>query len=272
MNLNLLGTAFLEVDNLSFKIGDSQILNGLSFSAKKAERVGILGPNGSGKTTLFNCISGFNTPQAGKVIYQGENILSLNPSERARKGIGRLFQNFGIFRSMTVEENILVALEARKRTGLISSLFSKKNFKDDVRLYLSKVGLESKINDKAGSLSGGQMRLLEIIRLIAFGANVFLLDEPTAGVSPKMKLTILDALKELISPDAIVFLIEHDIRFISDFCDRVLVLNGGKVVIDGSPKEVQENPLLQEIYFGTRNEASSLEADNLDSGNKDSLS
>jgi branched-chain amino acid transport system ATP-binding protein len=242
----------LEIKEISFRIGDSQILNNLSFSIESGERVGIIGPNGSGKTTLFNCVSGFNKPQSGSIRYQGEEMLTLNPSGRAKKGIGRLFQNFGIFRSMTVEENILVALEARDNPGIFSSLFSRKKYRDEVSRYLSRVGLESKRNEKAGSLSGGQLRLLEIIRLIAFGANVFLLDEPTAGVSPRMKITILDALKELIEPSAMVLLIEHDIRFIQDFCDRVVVLNGGAVVLDGTPDEVQRNPMLQEIYFGTR--------------------
>jgi branched-chain amino acid transport system ATP-binding protein len=245
----------LEVKEISFRIGDSQILNKLSFSIKAGERVGIIGPNGSGKTTMFNCISGFNKPQSGSIQYNGDELLSINPSGRAKKGIGRLFQNFGIFRSMTVEENILIALEARANLGIIGSLFSKRKYRDEVSKYLSRVGLESKRGDKAGSLSGGQLRLLEIIRLIAFDANVFLLDEPTAGVSPRMKITILDALKDLIDPSAMVLLIEHDIRFIQDFCDRVIVLNGGTVVLDDTPEEVQKNPLLQEIYFGTRNGA-----------------
>jgi branched-chain amino acid transport system ATP-binding protein len=256
----------LEIKDLSFRIGDSQILNNLSFSVKTGERIGIIGPNGSGKTTMFNCISGFNKPQAGSIRYKGEEFLSLNPSGRAKKGIGRLFQNFGIFRSMTVEENVLVAIEARARAGILGSLLSKRKYRDEIISYLSRVGLESKRSDKAGSLSGGQLRLLEIIRLIAFGANVFLLDEPTAGVSPRMKITILDALKDLLEPSAIVLLIEHDIRFIQDFCDRVLVLNGGQVVLDGSPEEVQQNPLLQEIYFGTKAESALDESKAEESG------
>ncbi len=244
----------LEIKNISFSIGESQILDNLSFSIREGERVGVIGPNGSGKTTMFNCISGFNKPQSGSVKYNNEELLSMIPSARSKRGVGRLFQNFGIFRSMTVEENILIALEARARSGILDSLFSKRRFKTEVGEYLSRVGLESKRHDKAGSLSGGQLRLLEIIRLIAFGANVFLLDEPTAGVSPRMKITILDSLKELIDPRAMVLLIEHDIRFIQDLCDRVIVLNGGTVVLDGTPQEVQQNPLLQEIYFGTRKE------------------
>jgi branched-chain amino acid transport system ATP-binding protein len=256
----------LEIKDLSFRIGDSQILNNLSFSVKTGERIGIIGPNGSGKTTMFNCISGFNKPQSGSILYKGEELLSLNPSGRAKRGIGRLFQNFGIFRSMTVEENVLVAIEARERAGILGSLFSKRKYRDEIVGYLARVGLESKCNDKAGSLSGGQLRLLEIIRLIAFGANVFLLDEPTAGVSPRMKITILDALKDLLGPSAIVLLIEHDIRFIQDFSDRVLVLNGGQVVLDGSPEEVQKNPRLQEIYFGTKAEGSQHESQDEGSG------
>ncbi|HMO17789.1 MAG TPA: ABC transporter ATP-binding protein [Oligoflexia bacterium] len=241
----------LKVSDIHLNFGDAQILNGLSFSLNAGERVGIIGPNGSGKTTLFNCLSGFNKPSKGSIHFFDESLGSVSPSERARRGLGRLFQNFGIFRNMTVEENLLVALESRARLRLFNSVFSKRKFNDQIDEYLSRVGLLQKRKDKAGSLSGGQLRLLEIIRLIAFGAKLFLLDEPTAGVSPKMKIEILNAMKDLLDKNVMVLLIEHDIRFIQEYCERVLVLDGGRVVLDGTPDEVRNDPRLQEIYFGT---------------------
>lgn len=246
----------LLVENITFGVGEQIILNELSLSASAGERVGIIGPNGSGKTTLFNCLSGFNTPKSGKITFNNSEVQKLSPSLRANIGFGRLFQNFGIFREMTVGENILIALESKnsrnnKNPFSLNLFGNKKKYKDEIIDYLKKVDLDGKINQKAGSLSGGQLRLLEIIRLIAFGAKIFLLDEPTAGVSPKMKGQILKALKQLIPEDALVLLIEHDINFMQGFCDRILVLDMGRVVIDGPISEVRNDKRLQEIYFGT---------------------
>ena len=241
----------LDVGNLVFGVGEQLILNELSFKASSGERLGIIGPNGSGKTTMFNCLSGFNILKSGTINFFNESVEKYSPSTRANLGFGRLFQNFGIFREMTVGENILVALESKSVKGFGGFFSSKNKFKPQILEYLTKVGLESKIDQKAGSLSGGQLRLLEIIRLIAFGAKLFLLDEPTAGVSPKMKGQILKALTDLVPKDAIVLLIEHDINFIQGFCERVLVLDSGRVVLDGSVAEVRNDKRLQEIYFGT---------------------
>ena len=240
----------LEVDNLVYSVGEQVILNELSLKASSGERVGIIGPNGSGKTTLFNCLSGFNSPSSGFIKFENQFVQKTNPSYRAKLGFGRLFQNFGIFREMTVGENLLVALESRRVSGLMGFFTSRENFKPQIMEYLAKVGLDSKYDQKAGSLSGGQLRLLEIIRLIAFGAKIFLLDEPTAGVSPKMKGQILKALTEFVPKESIVLLIEHDINFIQGFCERVAVLDSGKVVLDGTIAEVRADKRLQEIYFG----------------------
>lgn len=247
----------LKVNNVHFGIGDLHILNGVELEVKKNQKVGIIGPNGSGKTTLFNCISGFNRVTAGTISLADQNITQLAPAKRAELGLGRLFQNFGIFREMTVLENILVAIESKQRPTFFpwSSRY-KENSKKALE-FLNQVQLESKAKDKAGSLSGGQLRLLEITRLIAFGAQVLLLDEPTAGVSPKMKTEIETALKALNDIDTTVLIIEHDINFIQRLCQRVVVLDMGKVVLDGSPEEVRANPRLQEIYFGTGGETNS---------------
>ncbi len=237
---------------LNFQIGDSQILNNLSVSATSGERLGIIGPNGSGKTTFFNCLSGFNRPQSGTIKFDDLDITRLAPSDRANKGLGRLFQNFGIFKDLTLYENLLIAIESREKVSLFSFL-KKKDFSEEIMSLLGLVDLQDKRNHKAGSLSGGQLRLLEIIRLIAFDAKLYLLDEPTAGVSPKMKLDILDALNKLLPKDAIVMLIEHDINFIKDFCSRAVVFDSGHCVLEGPLDMVRENPILQQVYFGVSN-------------------
>lgn len=236
----------LSVSNLSLTLGNQQILKDISFDVEQGEIIGLIGPNGSGKTTLFNVLSGFLKPEAGSIHFCGKDVTQLSPAKRAQNGIGRVFQNFGIFREMTLEENVLVALEAlpkeqRKSLG---------DIKQKVRTTLELVGLSDKAKEKASSLSGGQMRLLEIGRTLTSGKELFLLDEPTAGVSPKMTKDVSNLITELKNKEKTVLIIEHDLPFIAKICDRVIVLDVGKIVISGTPQEVHRNKKLQEIYFG----------------------
>ena len=230
----------------------TRILNGVSLDVRSGETVGIIGPNGSGKTTLFNCLSGFLSCPDGKVIFQGEDITRTAPYVRAKLGIGRVFQNFGIFREMTVVENMITAIESRQSLGKLFFPWGKlhRENKKVAMQYLAEVRLDSKANEKASSLSGGQMRLLEIIRTLAFGAQLFLLDEPTAGVSPKMKEEIAELIRRLKQRGMTVLVIEHDINFIQSFCERIVVLDVGRVVLEDTPDKVRSNELLKEIYFG----------------------
>ncbi|RMG43189.1 MAG: ABC transporter ATP-binding protein [Candidatus Dadabacteria bacterium] len=246
----------LSVESLSFAVGDLQILNDVHLHVLEGETVGIIGPNGSGKTTLFNCLSGFNSPQKGSIALKGRDISPYEPHKRAIAGLGRVFQNFGIFREMTVGENIILALESRQPIRSTFFPWSKQNRKNvaTAREYLKQVGLEDKFGDKAGSLSGGQMRLLEIIRTLAFGAELFLLDEPTAGVAPKLKNNVASLIVKLQELGKTVLIIEHDLNFIQKFCTRIIVLDQGRVVLDDAPEKVRESRLLQEIYFGNASE------------------
>lgn len=240
----------LEVNDLHVRIAGSKILSGVSFTIRTGEKLGLIGPNGSGKTTLFNCLSGFQPARSGTVLYRGTDITGMPPSRRAQLGIGRIFQNFGVFREMTVLENMLTAIESR-RGGLIFPWSAKHRANcDRARAFLQEVGLEEKSSAKAGSLSGGQMRLLEISRAIAFEAELFLLDEPTAGVSPKMRHKIEETLGRLQNLGKTILVIEHDMSFIQKLCERIIVLDSGRIVLDGAPEVVRADPLLQEIYFG----------------------
>lgn len=221
-------------------------MKGISFDVEPGEIVGVIGPNGSGKTTLFNVLSGFLKPTHGHIHFNGSDITTLSAHERARAGIGRVFQNFGIFREMTVEENVLVALEAmpkEARTDL-------GDLRAIVKETLEMVGLSSHAKKKAGSLSGGQMRLLEIARTLKSGKELFLLDEPTAGVSPKLTQEVANLILSLKKAGKTVLIVEHDLPFISRICDRVVVLDVGELVLMGAPKEIRHDPKLKEIYFG----------------------
>lgn len=246
----------LLVQDVEFSISGLQILNRVTFRVGVGETVGIIGPNGSGKTTLFNSISGFNIPQAGKILFKGEDITAMAPFRRAGRGLGRVFQNAGVFREMSVLENIIVAIEGRQALVKTFWPWSKRNRqnREEALQFLKEVGLTERANEKASSLSGGQIRLLEIIRTLAFGADLFLLDEPTAGVSPKMKDDVAHLIKRLQQMNKTVLVIEHDINFIQKFCDRILVLDVGRVVLDDTPENIRQNELLHEIYFGADEE------------------
>lgn len=243
----------LKIENLYVQFGETPVISGLSLEVKAGEKVGIIGPNGSGKTTLFNCVGGYVRASSGSIYFKECDITRLLPAKRAELGMGRLFQNFGIFREMSVLENVIVALESKERAAFFPwSRQHQKNKRTALEL-LEKVGLADKARHKAGTLSGGQLRLLEMTRLIAFGADLFLLDEPTAGVSPKMKSEIEQAVANLQSMHRTVIIIEHDINFIERLADRIVVLDVGQVVLDDTPENVRHHPLLQEIYFGSAN-------------------
>lgn len=237
----------LSVAHLSLTIAQQHILTEVGFSVEPGEIVGLIGPNGSGKTTLFNVLSGFLKPTKGTVHFKDADITNFSPAERARIGIGRVFQNFGIFRDMTLEENVLVALEALPKDQRVVL----GNLRSVVKGTLDMVGLAGHAKKKAGSLSGGQMRLLEIARTLTSGKELFLLDEPTAGVSPKMTGQVADLIRELKGSGKTVMIVEHDLPFIAKICDRVIVMDVGKVILSGTPSEVKQSKELQAIYFGT---------------------
>lgn len=242
----------LQVQDVEFSINGLKILNRVVFNVSPGETVGIIGPNGSGKTTLFNCISGFNIPARGSIIFKDQDITSMAPFRRAALGLGRVFQDAGVFREMSVLENLIVALEGRQSLAATFWPWSGRNRENRAlaKQYLKEVGLKDRAEDKASSLSGGQIRLLEIIRTLAFGADLFLLDEPTAGVSPKMKDDVAHLIMRLQEMHKTVLVIEHDINFIQKFCDRIMVLDVGRVVLDDAPEKIRKNELLHEIYFG----------------------
>lgn len=236
----------LSIRDLQFAVQGQIILKNITLDVSEGEIVGIIGPNGSGKTTLFNVLSGFHKPDRGTLHFRGIDITSLSAPERARIGIGRVFQNFGIFRDMTLRENVLVALESL--SGAERKTLEPLN--DAVNATLAMVGLLGKADQKAHSLSGGQMRLLEIARTLASKKQLFLLDEPTAGVSPKMTQEVALLIRRLKQEGKTVVIVEHDLPFIRTICDRVVVLDVGEIVLQGSPEQVHANPKLRELYFG----------------------
>ena len=232
--------AYIDIQNLSCRFGETPVLNDVSIQISAGECVALIGPNGSGKSTLLNCIGGF-VESSGSITWQQQSLNSLKPYQRAQLGIARIFQSPGIFKSLSVLDNLRVAFEAQKVRPVSSP---------DFLGLLDRVGLRSHATEPAAVLSGGQLRLLEIIRLVCVKCEVLLLDEPTAGVSPKLKIDVVKFLHELRQSGKTILLVEHDMNFVSELCDRVIVLSAGRVFFDGSVSAATGSPAVRELYFG----------------------
>ena len=244
----------LSVENLHVQLGKRMINKNISMDVKEGEIVGIIGPNGCGKTTFFNAISGFAPIDTGLISINGEEVNNLTPHQRARKGLSRGFQNVGVFKEMTLEENIIMAIEQAEQLPWywMFSRQEKKRVEKRVDAILDDVDLLPHKQSLAGLLSGGQLRLLEMAKLHALGGSLVLIDEPTAGVSPVLRGELRNAIAQLAKKHGrTIVIIEHDLKFLFDLVDRVVVLVDGKKYMEGKPKEVQNDARLREVYFGT---------------------
>lgn len=245
----------LTVEDLIVQLGQSPILQGVDLQIKEGEIVGLIGQNGCGKTTFLNALSGYVKPMAGSVLFDGEDVTGFAPEKRATLGMARSFQTPGVFREMTVEENLLIALERVHHYPWwwqFSKKWRKKADAEVMRL-LATVNLQDHKHSYAGVLSGGQLRLLELLRLEICGGRLFLIDEPTAGVAPAMKKVLMQSLKELARGEGrSLLIVEHDLKFLFELVDRVVVFVEGRVYMEGTPEEVVKDPRLQEVYFGTK--------------------
>jgi branched-chain amino acid transport system ATP-binding protein len=232
----------LQVDDVSVNFGGVRALDQLSLNAEPGMVTGLIGPNGAGKTTLFNVITGLQRPDRGRVRLDSTDVTGLGPKQRARQGLGRTFQRLEIFGSLTVRDNVLVALENRDLRGRLAVARSGE--------LLARVGLAEVADTPADILPTGMARLLELARALACGPRVLLLDEPSSGLNGEESVKLADLIRQLADGGVAVLLVEHDMELVMSICTRIHVLNFGRVIAVGSPAEIRSDPAVQAAYLG----------------------
>jgi branched-chain amino acid transport system ATP-binding protein len=249
-------TEALETRELSISFGGHVAVNAVSCAFHPGTLTAIVGPNGAGKTTYFNLISGQLKATAGRVLFQGADITTLSPSQRARRGLGRAFQLTNLFPYLTVHENVRLAVQSRCAAGLdlVRTWRQHSELIEEADDILSQVGLTARRDLRAGLLSHGDQRKLEVAILIALRPQVFLFDEPTAGMSVEEVPVVLDLIHAIkAGRDRTILLVEHKMDVVRSLADRIVVLHNGQLVADGDPATVIALPVVQEAYLGAAN-------------------
>ena len=250
-------TPLLEVREVAHAFGGVRAVDGATFDVQAGSITGLIGPNGAGKSTLFNCISGFLRPRSGRVSMEGRRIDRLPPHRIARGGLVRTFQTPRALLRMTVAENVLLATPRHPGERLGRRGRSReREAQARAGELLALVGLDGHAGALAGTLSGGQRKLLDLIRALQAEPRLLLLDEPMAGVNPTLRVELLQHIRDLRDRDGITLLIvEHDLDFVMGASDRVVVLNDGRVIANGTPEEVRGDERVVDAYLGARHEA-----------------
>lgn len=253
----------LEVEDVSKFFGGLAALSDLSFSVREPkEIVGLIGPNGAGKTTVFNLITGHYKPSRGKIRFQGQEISGEKPHKIAQWGVARTFQATSLFFEETVLTNILISRHCRMNAGIWGALAipssaakEERNALQTSLEILDQAGLGSKSDEFPQNLTSAEQRTLMIAMALATDPALLLLDEPSAGMRPQETFTLMTLIRKIRDRGIAVILIEHDMKVVMNTCDRIVVLNFGTKIAEGTPEEIRANPRVIEAYLGRRTRA-----------------
>lgn len=249
--------ALLKVDQLQVRFDGVRALAGFSCSVKWGEILGLIGPNGAGKTTLFNVVSGFIAPSDGRITFKGSDITGHPPHRITTFGISRTFQNLRLFRQVSVLDNVLLFFQRQPGEQLRNVFFNPKRSRVQetenrarAMELLDNAGLKHKANDPAEALSFGQQKLLSLVCCLAADSELLLLDEPVAGIASEMVVRILDMIRGLPAQGKSVIIIEHTLDAMMEVCPRVIFMDAGVKVSEGTPDEIRNDPKVVEAYLG----------------------
>ncbi len=237
-------TALLEVRELSKRFGGVQANDRVSFDVEEGSILGVLGPNGAGKTTLFNCVTGFLRPDAGTVRFAGHDVTARSPSAIARAGLVRTFQIVRVFPQLTAFENVVIGALLRVRSVRLAS--------DRAREVLDDVGLASRADIRARDLTMAERKRLELARALATGPRILLLDEPMSGLTPREVSDAVTLARRLCERGLTLVLVEHVLEVVMPLAERVIVLDHGRLIAEGTPAEVSRDPEVVAAYLGRR--------------------
>ena len=249
--------AFFSAEDLTVQFGGLSAVDHLTFGIKQGEIISLIGPNGAGKTTAFNAITGFIKPSKGSIRFLGEELTGLRPFKIAEHGVIRTFQQTKVFPDVTVEESIRMGAHKRAEKGMISILINSLHYRKKEKEILERTehiltftGLMEKAPVLAKNLSYGEQRLLEIAVALAAEPRLLLCDEPVSGMNPEESRSTMELIRALRNQGITILLVEHDMKVVMDISDRIVVLNYGKKIAEGSPREVSENREVIEAYLG----------------------
>lgn len=250
--------ALLEVSNLTIKFGGLVAVSEFDIQIEKNELIGLIGPNGAGKTTVFNMLTGVYLPTEGDIKVDGKSIVGMKPYEITKKSLARTFQNIRLFKSMSVIDNVKLSYNYQIKYSYFDSMFRTPKFfrlEDEIEqkaMELLKVfKLEDKAEELAKNLPYGEQRRLEIARAMAASPKLLLLDEPAAGMNPQETHDLMNLIRQIRDHfDLTILLIEHDMNLVMGICERIVVLDYGKIIARGTPEEIRSNPKVIEAYLG----------------------
>ena len=252
----------LEIKHVTKKFGGLVANNDINFDVTEHEILSVIGPNGAGKSTLFKMISSFLHTTSGEVLFQGEKISNLRPHIVARKGVVRTFQETTIFKSMTVRESVIVSQHLRAKASLAGYFLGSKTAKEDIETFgqnadelIDFLGLGDIRNELASNLPQGHLRALGVAIGLATDPQVLLLDEPFAGMNHDETMNMVQLVKSVRDRGVTILLVEHDMAAVMSISDRIIVLNFGEMIAEGTPKEIQNNDKVIEAYLGSEDDA-----------------